>query len=86
MGVRDITNPRAIIDLARSALGMECPYDEMTDDDIGEAIMMFVIGVGLVRRIGPVSAISQDGIDLMISLAILEFPDFYERNRLWQLN
>lgn len=87
--MKEIEDPAVasdIVELIKTAAGIDKPNYEMTDEEI--ATIMRTIGSYApdTIRAGEKTVLGKVGIELMLSLTLLEFPEFYVRHELAQVN
>ena len=83
----DWMTPEMLVDLAMYDLGMGVSTEGLTDDDISK--IMHYIGVWATNVETPAlenPRISLFGLGMMLSVCLLMFPDFYQKNQLSQFN
>jgi len=76
-----------LVDMAMYDLGIDTPKEELVDADIKK--IMHYIGVWATNVETPAldnPRISLFGVGLMLSVTLLEFPEYYERFELAQFN
>lgn len=88
-----MTNPNVyrssskILDMAKDICDIDTPNEEMSDDEI--ASVMRSIGYtapDTVWHSDEEPELGPEGIGLMLSITLYEFPEFYEKHELWQRN
>ena len=86
MDISGVDSTDTILHAAKLACGIHKPNKDMVDSEIAAVCRwigsqapdtVWVEGKPIIRRIG---------LDLMLSMAILQFPDFYRRHELSQPN
>ncbi len=75
-----------IIDVARSMLSISAPNPEMTDEEIAMVMKKLAEGAPDTIWVDDKPVFGRMGIGLMLSLTLYEFPEFYMRHGLSQLN
>ena len=75
-----------IIEQAKRTCGISKPNSEMTDDEIREVVRLVAQGTPDTTWEGGKLKLGLVGIGLMLFLSLSEFPDFYMRYGLSQLN
>ena len=76
-----------LVDMAMYDLGIDTPKEELADADVKK--IMHYIGVWATNVETPAldnPRISLFGVGLMLSVTLLEFPEYYERFELAQFN
>jgi len=74
------------METVKSILDINKPNDEMTDDEIREVIRYIADRAPDTITIDGKSRPGRQGVELMVFLALTEFPEFYTRYELWQVN
>jgi len=74
-----------IIDLAKVQLGISLD-STMTDEEIGNVMKFLASDAPGTIEVDGKPVFGRIGIALMLSLTLYEFPKFYERYELWQIN
>jgi len=83
----DWITPEMLVDLAMYDLGMGVSIEGLNDDDIKKIIRY--LGIWATNVETPAlenPRISLFGLSMMLSVCLLVFPDFYEKNQLSQFN
>jgi hypothetical protein len=76
-----------LIDWAKANLNIIKPNDAMTDEDIREVIRWIgMCALDTVFLDGDKPIFRRIGIGMMLSVTLLEFPEFYARYELSQFN
>lgn len=75
-----------IVDTIKNTLGISKPNHEMSDDEIAEVMRTIGFQAPDTSVIDGEATIGKMGISAMLSLTLLEFPEFYERHELYQIN
>lgn len=80
---QDIT---AIVEVAKQACGINKPNSEMTDDEIRTVCKRVAQYAPDTVWVGGEPVFGRLGISTLLSLALYEFPDFYEKYELCEFN
>ena len=75
-----------IIDLVRAHLGIDNPKPDMTDEEIGEVMRYLASDAPDTIWVDDKPQFGRIGYGLMLSLTLYEFPEFYQRHELFQIN
>ena len=75
-----------IIDIVKAHLGINNPKSEMTDKEIAEVMRYLATPAPDTIWVDDEPVFGRVGVNLMLSLALYEFPEFYERHELAQFN
>jgi len=73
-----------ITQIAKECCGIHKDNKDLTDDDIRDVCRYFATFAPDTTYVDGVPKFGEVGIGLMLSLALYEFPEFYERYELWQ--
>jgi len=85
----DITNyadSSTAVDVARSVMGIDRPIEQMDEDDIRAVCVWIGARAPDTMVVNGKVVLGKIGIGVMLFIAILEFPRFYEKYELWQRN
>ena len=83
----DFVTARMLIEMAMYDLGIVTPKEELVDADIKK--IMHFIGVWATNTETPGldnHRISLFGVGIMLTVTLLDFPEYYERYQLSQVN
>jgi len=75
-----------MIGLCKHRLGIDKPNNEMTDDDIAKVMRTIGSFAPDSILVNEKPVYGRQGIGVMLSLTLYEFPEFYVRYELWQRN
>lgn len=75
-----------IIDIVKAQYNIGELNSEMTDGDIGRIMRFLGSGAPDTVWIDGKPNLGRTGIGIMLSLTMYEFPEFYCRHELWQVN
>ena len=79
--------PGELVDWAMATLGIEMPDRDLPDKDIRAVIKWIgLCSVDTILIDGDKPILGRIGIGLMLSVTLLEFPDYYMRYELSQFN
>jgi len=78
--------PDSIIELAKSHQGISKPNSDMTDEEIADIMKFLASGAPDTMWVDGSPYFGRIGIGLMLSLTLYEFPDFFARHELPQIN
>lgn len=76
----------AAVEVAKQACGITTPIPDMTDEEIRTVCKWLAEKAPDTTWVDGAPVFGRIGIDVMLSIAVIEFPDFYERNGLSQFN
>jgi len=85
--LNDYTQACSLVDWAKANLNIIKPNSDMTDEDIRR--VMCWIGMCAVDTVfvdGDKPILRRTGIGMILSITLLEFPNFYARYELSQFN
>lgn len=72
-----------LLETIKAQYGIDKPNDEMTDDEIRQVIRFVGDRAPDTAWIDGKPQHGRQGIEVMLFLALTEFPDFYVRYELW---
>lgn len=75
-----------VVEIAKAAYNITKRNDELTDSEVAELCKLIALCALGNRVIDSKVRYSEAAISLMLSIALYEFPWFYQRHRLWQVN
>lgn len=76
----------SIIELAKKACNIPGVNKDLTDTEIAEVCKYLALFAPDTKYINGDVQYGAIGISLMLSIALYEFPNFYQRHELWQRN
>ncbi len=76
----------SIIDITKGQLDIGNSKSEMTDNEIARVMKFLASGAPDTMWFDDKPVFGRIGIGLMLSLTLYEFPEFYEKHGLSQLN
>jgi hypothetical protein len=79
-------DPSSAVGVAKDACGIHVPNSEMTDDQIVKVVRWVGEHAPDTRWEDGKPVIGRRGIEAMLTMTVVEFPEFYEKHGLSQWN
>jgi hypothetical protein len=78
--------PSEIVDRLKQLAGIDTPNADMTDIEVKAVMRVVAVSIPGTIPLDEHLSISRIGIELMLSLTLMVFPNYYERYGLAQFN
>lgn len=75
-----------ITQMAKKLCRIRGNNEHLSDNEIAEVCKFIALCASDTRNVDGKVEYGEIGISLMLSIALYEFPDFYQRHELWQRN
>lgn len=75
-----------IIQMAKKACSIPGENKDLTDAEVAEVCKFLASRAPDTTTVNGKLVFGEIGVSLMLSIALYEFPEFYQRHELWQRN
>ena len=82
----ELLTTQELINLAKVACHVDTPTESMTDEEIRKAVRWIAMTISDWRGTGGDLLLNRSAQEIMLFMAISEFPEFYTRHELSQYN